>query len=246
MTDMTNSATSLKGTSRAFERPRYFPRQLITPDDMNLAQDYVRNRMRRHNRLLHGWGVVCGAIVQPGKDPWTVVIAPGFVLGPYGDEISIDQPVTFDVRLRCKPVQDSGGCPPSADPWCNEVADPAPTEGQALFVAVRYAEFPARPVRSSGCGCGGDECEYSRWRDGYEICVLDECPPSHVRADGQGEGGSRSNKPPVCECPTDPWVVLARVTAGRDGSLTVDTCACRRHVVSHAGEWWPCQDTQDG
>ena len=93
MNDMSNSATSLTGTSRLFERPRYFPRQLITPDDMNLAQDYVRNRMRRHNRLLHGWGVVCGAIVQPGKDPWTVVISPGFVLGPYGDEISIDQPV---------------------------------------------------------------------------------------------------------------------------------------------------------
>ncbi|PYV22134.1 MAG: hypothetical protein DMG27_18945 [Acidobacteria bacterium] len=39
------------------ERPRYFPRQLITPDDVTLEQDYFRNKLRRHNRLLHGWGV---------------------------------------------------------------------------------------------------------------------------------------------------------------------------------------------
>jgi hypothetical protein len=45
------------------ERPRYYARQLITSDDLTLEQDYFRNRMRLHNRMLHGWGVVCGAQV---------------------------------------------------------------------------------------------------------------------------------------------------------------------------------------
>ena len=47
------------------ELPRYYPRQLITPDDLTLEQNYFRDRLRRHNRLLHGWGVVCGALVCP-------------------------------------------------------------------------------------------------------------------------------------------------------------------------------------
>src|SRR5260370_39362995 len=79
------------------ELPRYYPRQLITPADLTLEQDYFRDRMRRHNRLLHGWGVVCGATVCPVQivnadgtvsyAPWQVQVQPGYILGPYGDEI---------------------------------------------------------------------------------------------------------------------------------------------------------------
>jgi len=42
---------------------------------------------------LHGWGVVCGAIVCPVFDSkkemtsWLVNVSPGYILGPYGDEI---------------------------------------------------------------------------------------------------------------------------------------------------------------
>ena len=56
------SSTSPCANSIA-ELPRYYPRQLITPADLTLEQDYFRDRLRRHNRLLHGWGVVCGALV---------------------------------------------------------------------------------------------------------------------------------------------------------------------------------------
>ena len=45
------------------ERPRYYPRQLMTPGELTLEAEYFRDRMRRHNVYLHGWGVVCGALV---------------------------------------------------------------------------------------------------------------------------------------------------------------------------------------
>src|SRR5580658_9102554 len=90
------------------ELPRYYPRQLITPDDLTLEQNYFRDRMRRHNRLLHGWGVVCGALVCPATTtnpdgtvslvPWKVVVQTGYILGPYGDEIILDCVRTVDVR----------------------------------------------------------------------------------------------------------------------------------------------------
>ena len=37
------------------ERMRYFPRQLLTADDMRTEQEYFREKMRRHNRYLVGW-----------------------------------------------------------------------------------------------------------------------------------------------------------------------------------------------
>jgi len=85
------------------ERPRFFPRQLITPDDLTLGQDYLRNKIRRINRYLHGWGVVCGArVVQPAKaQAWKVVIQTGYILGPFGDEIVLDREICFDLRTRC-------------------------------------------------------------------------------------------------------------------------------------------------
>jgi len=46
----------------------YFPRQLLTADDMTADQQYFLNKLRRHNRYLHGWGVVCGLEIFGGPD----------------------------------------------------------------------------------------------------------------------------------------------------------------------------------
>src|SRR5215470_1511513 len=81
----------------SLERVRYFPRQLVTADDLTQDQEYFRNKLRRHNRLLHGWGVVCGARVKKGAGDCEVVIEPGYLLGPHGDEIGIDCERTVDL-----------------------------------------------------------------------------------------------------------------------------------------------------
>ena len=52
------------------DRPRYYSRQLVTPDDLTLEQDYFRAKLRRHNRIMHGWGVVCGARVVASAQKW--------------------------------------------------------------------------------------------------------------------------------------------------------------------------------
>src|SRR5579864_4392637 len=99
------TATSQLCDHGTLERPRYFPRQLITPVELTLEQHYFRDKLRRHNRLLHGWGVACGAQVCLVTDPitrdlkpWTVSVQPGYILGPYGDEILIDQAQVIDLR----------------------------------------------------------------------------------------------------------------------------------------------------
>jgi PKD repeat protein len=69
-------------------RPLYFDRQQLTAADLTAGQDYLRARLRRHNRYLHGWGVVCGIEVS-AQLPWHVQVGAGFALTPQGDEIEI-------------------------------------------------------------------------------------------------------------------------------------------------------------
>lgn len=56
-------------TSAGLTRPRYFNGQLLTADDLQAEQNYFREKLRRHNRCLHGWGVVRGLeVTQDPKD----------------------------------------------------------------------------------------------------------------------------------------------------------------------------------
>jgi hypothetical protein len=243
------------------QRTRFFPRQLVGPEDFTQDQRYFREKHRRHNRMLHGWGVVCGVEVTLAGDadnepePYTVCVAPGYVLGPYGDEILVDGTVAFDVRRVADDVR--GGCPPPADPWCAPVKVDR-RDGTPFYLAIRYEECQARPVQTeSGCGCGS-ECEYSRIVDGFTLGILDTLPDVYVSElpenrnefDDLGLQGTSScaayyrkigrRCPP---CPTSPWVILADLTLS-DGRLTVDQFAHRRFVVAFGKHGFYCQPPQ--
>lgn len=218
------SATTCKPGLFGLERVRYYPRQLITADDMTSEQEYFRQRDRRHNRLLHGWGVVCGLSVEPAADathPWMVRVCPGYAVGPQGDEISVPDKVLFDLASGacdhepCKPWP----CPPSASGSAGRVSPP-------VYLAIRHAECDSRPVRVHPLGCGCDEmsCEYSRVRDDFELKLLPELPESHVKQAAldaawlatlqQWAANPQPNAfpvPPCAACPEDPWVVIARI-----------------------------------
>lgn len=240
MTTDVHSGSTTAWHSRSSERTRYFARQTVSAEDLTLDQEYFRNKLRRHNRYLHGWGVVCGALLKEAADPWSVLVTSGYILGPYGDEIYIDRQRCLDIRKGRVEGTTGDDCAPPPDPWCSEAPRPA-TPGRQVFIAVRYKEFKARPIRvqSCGCGCSSDPCEYSRWRDGYELAVLDECPTSHTNPPRQ-EPATSGPAPECPPCPDEPWVVLGTVTPDEEGRLTINTCECRRQVKSFATFWWNC------
>lgn len=223
------------------ERPRYYSRQLVTPDDMTLEQDYFRAKMRRHNRFLHGWGVVCGARVVPstqtnadGKvvpQPWMAIVKSGYILGPYGDEIYIETDQCVDVRVPCVP-------PPAGGNGCQEAQLTLPSNA-TQYVAVQYKEIQTNLIRVplGGCGCDDSACEYSRFRDGYQICILDHCPnTADPKPINLGTG-----VPPDCPpCPAEPWVVLAAFTVDANGVVTIQECNCRRQALGFGSFWWRC------
>jgi hypothetical protein len=208
------------------ERPRYFPRQVITADDLTADQDYFRDKLRRHNRMLHGWGILCGTLVEAVKNsdgsakPWFVKINPGYIIGPYGDEICIGKVVCCDLRIKCA----AAVVTVATDPCADSITQAPPPAGGTFYVVIQYYQEAMRPVRlkASGCGCGENPCENSRYRDGYQICVLDTLPASHAPAPA-GAPAPPALAPGVApDCPpppVDPWVVLARVTVDKAGAV---------------------------
>jgi hypothetical protein len=246
------SAVTPCGTTSAtaLERTRFFPRQLIGPDDLTQDQIYFREKLRRHNRMLHGWGVACGVGVRRGQTSCEVIVDPGYILGPFGDEIVIDQSTTFDV---CQ--QSSGQCMgcggEQLDPWCADVR--ANCKAGMLYLAVRYQECQARPVRASSCGCGCDDatCQYSRTRDSFTLTLLDALPAGYtspMTVPGTGAIAPCSPGPisrPCPPCPSSPWVIIADLTVGSDCTVTaIDCFAHRRYVISWGNFYELCNSRQ--
>jgi hypothetical protein len=48
-----------------FRRLKYFYGQMLGAQDMQTEQNFFREKMKLHNRCLHGYGVVCGLFVEP-------------------------------------------------------------------------------------------------------------------------------------------------------------------------------------
>lgn len=217
------------------ERVRYFPRQLLTADDMSVEQEYFRQRLRRHNLYLHGWGVVCGATVEAApaaEHHWQVRVCPGLVISPQGDEAMIDDCILFDLKRgqpQPEPCAVKYPCPP--------VGAMPSDRNPLVYVAVRYAECQTRPVRvpPAGCGCDEFDCDYSRIRESFELKVLWALPESHTKAKLADEAWCKAVKkqltdvkrlhqwptPPCPPCADDPWVVLATVKLPANDTIDI-------------------------
>lgn len=247
----------LAGNATGRLRPRWFGGQLVGPEDLAQTGVWLLERMRRHNRLLHGWGVVCGVTVRTvrygdgGRLPWLLDVSPGYVLGPYGDEIVVDHKIRVDVRDSLPGGAD--GCPPPSDPWCAPVRERR-EPGRTYYLAVRYEECLTAPVAAAGCGCEDTACEYSRVREGFALGVLDTLPDVYVNGEddsrqettGCSSRMSETGTRPCPPCPTQPWVVLADFTVAADGTLSVDQLRNRRFTASFGGYGFFCgQPGQD-
>ncbi|CAN5610341.1 hypothetical protein BH20ACI3_BH20ACI3_26660 [soil metagenome] len=105
-------------TLRYLKRNRYFPGKLLTAEDLELEQQYFREKLKRHNQYLHGFGIVFGLkVTQNARE---VVISPGVAIDCQGNEIVLPEP--------------------------QEQALPGPDLGATLFLSVSYIEKEADPV----------------------------------------------------------------------------------------------------
>ena len=68
--------------------PRFFSGKPVTPEDLKLEQQYFREKLKRHNRSLHGFGIVSGLKVTVNSGQ--IVVAPGLALDCEGNELAIE------------------------------------------------------------------------------------------------------------------------------------------------------------
>jgi hypothetical protein len=102
-------------------RPHYFAGQLLDAATLQAEQDYHREKLRLHNRVLHGFGIVSGlgVHVEPttgpeGAEGGRIIVDPGYAIDGCGEEIAV----------------------------CAVAALASPSGGNEVFVSLRFWEHP--------------------------------------------------------------------------------------------------------
>jgi hypothetical protein len=179
------------------KRPYYEAGHYLAANDLVAEQQYRAQRLRRHRRHLHGYGVVCGLQVVPAKDPsrpWAVFVCPGYALGPWGDEIDVAAATSIDIRDYL---------------WMQPFVASTAVPTKVVHVAIRYREEAVTPVPAGGavCGCDDSVSSPSRIRDGFQVSVLWAAPePLSALPSLCADAVT-----PCTVCPTSPYVMLARI-----------------------------------
>jgi hypothetical protein len=212
------------------ERPNFFEGQLLTQSDLTDEQEYLQGKYRRHNRLLHGWGVVCGLLVVPHPDkPTSVLVEPGLALDPWGREIVVPEPQDGKVGERgCLDALGLG-------------------RSRSVYLVVEYREEGIEPAPVLGPSDPGSEGEStpSRIRETFQLSLRKEPPEVDdglsrqlcelmARAFREGMGEERLHAS-LCErlsqpcrpCPSDPALTLAKIDIPVQGPITaaeIDNC----------------------
>jgi hypothetical protein len=151
-----------------FTRLRYFHGQPLGAADLRREQAYHLDKARLRNRLLHGWGIVCGLDVrvadQPDCDPGDpgystaqVVVMPGAALDCLGNEIVVRHP---------RPVRLSSLL-------AEAELERLHKQPATVYLTICFREVPADPMRpllANGCD-PAPACEYARVTETYQICA---------------------------------------------------------------------------
>jgi hypothetical protein len=135
----------------------YSSGQLLSADDLRAEQDYLLARWRRHNRYLHGWGVVSGLAVSLVGDT-QVLVQQGLAIDCAGNELVLGQAVT--VALTAGPVrqhvliQHTETLAAPVPTALGEVMHTRVTEGVQISVATSHPLAGHRGLGPGTPGCG--------------------------------------------------------------------------------------------
>lgn len=142
---------------RPLQRVHFFAGQLLTAEDLRAEQEYVLERLRRHNRWLHGWGVVAG--LELAVDDERVVVEAGLALDCRGNEIVVEDRTTLAL----------------------------PSDGPTWYLLLSGTESPTSPVPVLDPGdTGGTGVVCSRIVEGWSLAWAAEDPgQGHLQREGR-------------------------------------------------------------
>jgi hypothetical protein len=184
----------------ASQRLRYFTGRFLTARDVRDEQAYHRSHRYLHNRMLHGWGVVCGLHVRPHPNSNCAT-----------DHVRVDCGLALDCCGHELPL-DTAQVPPPI-PWTERPATSSETPAESRYyplLCLEYweSEIERVPVLYNEQNCDPQRREFSRYQEGsrftWHWVRPTDLPQFHWKTPGgacpdpkQTEGGSG---PP---CPED-------------------------------------------
>ena len=148
-----------------FERNDYYSGKLMTVRDYCAEQNYFNEKRWLINRMINGWGVVCGLDVQripldendlsKGYDNKKVRITPGLAIDCCGREILVCEEQDVDL------VPEAPECQPDN------------TSEEKLVICLEYDECGTEQLNIPlpGCNQKNGTSEYNRIRDSFSIHV---------------------------------------------------------------------------
>lgn len=182
-------------------RNRFFYGKAMGVMQFNLEQDYFNNKRWLLNRLVSGWGVVCGLNVTLGADNQSVVVGTGLAIDKCGREIVVCQPSgSFPLpppltpkpnpgpaAAGAAPANGQGGADGGANPGAGPVIAPPPPPpdcgdtGVYKHLSICYHECMTDPSPALGGDCDSQPlCAPGSIRERYSLKLSDGriCPAS--------------------------------------------------------------------
>ena len=173
------------------KRPRYFDRQQLTAEDLALGQHYHIARTKQLNQHLHGWGVVCGALLDVGSQG-NISLDEGFAVSPSGCSMLIPALKSIDLYPLIQ-----NACPDAPTDCDKLVKDididrtkedyergySTSDEPVTLYLIARPVEQATEPKPSIPADCShqGNTMEFSRLCESVCLDVVCHLPHLHQR-----------------------------------------------------------------
>jgi hypothetical protein len=226
MHDVMSPAMAHRSDLRTAVRNRYFYGKLLDVYHFDLESNYLNGKRRLLNRVISGYGVVCGLDVHRGPARDSIVLTPGLALDKWGNEIVVPRK-TEPIQVPSDVAEQALSA--SYRPEGDYEGKPRDEHG-IVTVSICYHECDADPTPVLAGDChGATTCEAGAVREQYRIVfAAGAAPPisTHCRFPDVISGG-RFDYAALARwvsggCPSphdDPCIPLAnvRLTPGPKG-----------------------------
>lgn len=154
-----------------FVRNRYFYGKMLDVLHFEMEQDYSNGKRWLLNRLVTGYGVVCGLDVQPAPEGRAVVVTSGVAIDRAGREIVVPRtshPIDIPPR-------------PSPDPNEHARKNCEPEDYVHVCICFQPCESDPTPVLVDDCG-QSTACAASAIQERYK-CIIRDCKAPEIDLD---------------------------------------------------------------
>ncbi|MEZ5351533.1 MAG: hypothetical protein R2762_02770 [Bryobacteraceae bacterium] len=216
---------------KSFSRPRYFYGQLLDVRHFESEQDYFKRKIWMLNRMVSGYGVVCGLDVQVGADDHSVIVKPGLALDKCGREIVVHCDSNA-VTIEPMPADNDG----------DKKEQARHCEDEWVHLAICYEECKTSPEPVMAGGCDSSErCSPGAIREGYELRVIPgkapeisvDCDiPNLIKGNSVNYRALADWVSAPCESESETCITLANIRRGATVELSDIDISARPIVYS--------------